>query len=204
MSDFLVSLWESVFTPGTTPTLLIATNATFGCLQVLLLILLFFTSSYHFLFLSIICGGLWGAINWFAAEVQAVKAQEEKGGSQKGGDAKGAEKRAGRGKSPEQGSDTETENEPMPPPPPPVATGVSTASSGAEKRKPPAKPMPPPAPAQSVPKPTDPPSTLDPRAANMGDSDLLKRRRSLGESSGYISTDSEWEKVSEGEGSGKN
>ena len=201
MSNFFVSLWESVFTPGPTPTLLIATNATFGCLQVVLLVLLFFTTSYHFLVLSVLCGGLWGAINWFAAELQAAKAQEDKDGGKKH-DVTGDAKRIVRGKSPEQGSDTETE-EHEPVPPPSVTTSVSTGGTGAERRKAPAKPMPPPAPAQSVPKPTGSPSLLDPRAPGMGDSDLLKRRRSLGESSGYISTDSEWEKVSEGEGSGK-
>ena len=31
------------------------------------------------------------------------------------------------------------------------------------------------------------------------DLEELRRRRSLGDSSGYVSTDSEWEKVSEGE-----
>ncbi|RMD43394.1 hypothetical protein DV735_g1709, partial [Chaetothyriales sp. CBS 134920] len=100
MSEFLISLWESVFTPGPTPTLLRATNATFASLQVLLLVLLITTYSYHFFILSLLSGGLWWAINCLPS-----------------------------------------------------------------------------------------------------DSDLQKRRKSLGDSSGYVSTDSEWEKVSENGGS---
>ncbi|RMZ82330.1 hypothetical protein DV738_g1745, partial [Chaetothyriales sp. CBS 135597] len=183
MSDFLISLWESVFTPGPTPTLLRATNATFASLQVLLLVLLVSTYSYHFLILSFLSGGLWWAINWR--------------------------------KSPEQGgSDTETEQDELSrssAPATAVATGARAAASAAdpklERRKPP-----PAAPAQSVPKPTDDSSSssspsatssslLKPQAASLlGDSDLLKRRKSLGDSSGYVSTDSEWEKVSENGG----
>jgi ER protein Pkr1 len=200
MSSFIVNLWESIFTPGPTPTLLIATNATFGCLQVLLLILLFFTSSYHFLILSVLCGGLWAAINWFASELAAAKTAEEKAKDTK--EAPLDVKRGVRGKSPEQGSDTETELDP------PIAaaatTSMETRAAGIERRKPSAPAPPKPAPAQSVPKPTASQSQLEPKAASsMGDSDLLKRPRSRGESSGYVSTDSEWEKVSEGEGSGK-
>ncbi|KAI0396099.1 ER protein Pkr1-domain-containing protein [Xylariaceae sp. FL0594] len=77
MADFVQQLWESIFTPGPTPTLLIATNATFAALQVLLFTLLIATYSVHFLALSILSGGLWWAINWFAAELSAAKAREE-------------------------------------------------------------------------------------------------------------------------------
>lgn len=77
MADFLSNLWASVFTPGTTPTLLVATNATFAALQVLLLALLAATYSIHFAILSVLCGGLWYSINWFATELSATKAQEE-------------------------------------------------------------------------------------------------------------------------------
>ena len=34
-SSFFEDLWESIFTPGPTPTLLIATNASFAALQLL-------------------------------------------------------------------------------------------------------------------------------------------------------------------------
>ena len=54
MASFMTSLWESIFTPGPTPTLLIATNASFGALQLLLLVLLFsYASQSHFVVLSI-------------------------------------------------------------------------------------------------------------------------------------------------------
>jgi hypothetical protein len=77
MADFLPNLWESVFVSGPTPTLLLATNATFALLQVVLVLLLAATYSIHFAILSVICGGLWWSINWFAAEVAAVRAEEE-------------------------------------------------------------------------------------------------------------------------------
>lgn len=76
MTDFIANLWESVFTPGTTPTLLIATNATFACLQLLLGALLIATYSIHFAILSFLCGGLWYSINWFAHELQQAQAKE--------------------------------------------------------------------------------------------------------------------------------
>jgi len=77
MAGFVEQLWESIFTPGPTPTLLIATNITFASLQVVLFVLLLATYSVHFVALSILSGGLWWAINWFAAELNAVKAREE-------------------------------------------------------------------------------------------------------------------------------
>lgn len=51
------------------------------------------------------------------------------------------------------------------------------------------KPVPNPAPKLS--------SSLDPSTAQPGGT--LRKRRSLGDSSDYVSTDSEWERVSEGE-----
>ncbi|KAI0889898.1 Pkr1-domain-containing protein [Annulohypoxylon maeteangense] len=76
MASFMQDLWESIFTPGTTPTLLVATNATFACLQLVLLLLLVATYSIHFIILSFLCGGLWWAINWFAAELRVAQAKE--------------------------------------------------------------------------------------------------------------------------------
>ena len=221
MTSFLTDLWESIFTPGPTPTLLIATNAAFGALQLLLLTLLLTTYSIHFFILSTICGGLWWAINWFATELQAAKAQE----------AADAAKAGNRQTSPDPtGSDTETETDSKPP----ITTGASTGHTepSLQKRKhaqpPRASPgqssMPPPtAPAAAAaappPQQTSAPllssativsttgsaSHLQPKApapaTGTGDSQNLggRRRRSLGDSSGYVSTDSEWEKVSEGE-----
>lgn len=77
MSSFFVDLWESIFTPGPTSTLLKATNISFAALQLVLFTLLLATHSIHFLVLSILCGGLWWSVNWFAAELAAHQAAEE-------------------------------------------------------------------------------------------------------------------------------
>ena len=158
MAAFLEDLWNSVFTPGPTPTLLVATNATFGALQFLLLALLAATRSVHFIVLSFLCAGLWYSINWFARELQA-----EQKTSTTEPDGKRRKER-----SPEPGSDTETEAAPEP---------AKMSSSALESQE-----------ESSV--------HLRPRPVVADDG---KRRRSLGDSSGYVSTDSEWEKVSEGD-----
>ena len=77
-SSFFEDLWESIFTPGPTPTLLIATNASFAALQLLFFALFIGTYSIHFVILSFLTGGLWYGINWFAKEIRiAQKAEEE-------------------------------------------------------------------------------------------------------------------------------
>ncbi|KAF3922105.1 hypothetical protein ABW20_dc0110030 [Dactylellina cionopaga] len=70
-------LFRAIFTPGAPPALLIATNVSFACLQLTLLGMLFITGSYHFFFLSIMCVGVWGGINWFVREVEALKRVED-------------------------------------------------------------------------------------------------------------------------------
>jgi hypothetical protein len=77
MASFFEELWESIFTPGPTPTLLVATNVTFAALQVVLAVMLYATFSVHFIVLSVLCGGLWAAINWFARELMVHQLQEE-------------------------------------------------------------------------------------------------------------------------------
>ncbi|KAK0905675.1 SMK killer toxin resistance protein [Friedmanniomyces endolithicus] len=77
MGDFLESLWGSVFAPGPTPTLLIATNVTFATLQAVHLALLIGTYSIHFAILSVLCCGLWCSINWFANELRQAQGIEE-------------------------------------------------------------------------------------------------------------------------------
>ncbi|KAI2636200.1 ER protein Pkr1-domain-containing protein [Xylaria nigripes] len=77
MAGFIEQLWDSIFTPGPTPSLLIATNVTFACLQLVLFVLLIVTYSVHFVVLSFLSAGLWWAINWFATELNAAKAKEE-------------------------------------------------------------------------------------------------------------------------------
>lgn len=81
MSSFVMDLWESIFTPGPTPTILIATNVSFGALQVVLFALLLATSSVHFAALSVLCAGLWWAINWFARELAMAQARDADDGS---------------------------------------------------------------------------------------------------------------------------
>lgn len=231
MATFMTNLWESVFTPGPTPTLLIATNATFGSLQVLLLILLLTTSSIHFAILSVLCAGLWYSINWFAREVQAAKAAEE---AAAGPTEDQQSPNDTRQTSPDPtGSDTETEIDPIVT----TATGSNptrtTAAPAQQRRKPPPPqpgqaPMPPPTSAASsvarspevtskpaAPRPAQVPTTKQiaqhlspnppPTSATGvdGSQDVSgsgRRRPSMGDSSGYVSTDSEWEKVSDQEG----
>jgi hypothetical protein len=77
MSKFFTDLLNSIFTPGPTPSLVVATNVSFACLQLVLLLLLIATYSVHFLVLSFLSAGLWWAINWFVAELAAAGAAEE-------------------------------------------------------------------------------------------------------------------------------
>lgn len=77
MSNFLTSLFESIFTPGPTHTLLVATNVSFACLQVTLLALLIATYSIHFAVLSFLSAGLWWSINWFVSELRTAQAAED-------------------------------------------------------------------------------------------------------------------------------
>lgn len=76
MSKFVTELFESIFTPGPTHTLLVATNIAFAFLQLTLLLLLIATYSIHFLILSFLSAGLWWAINWFVVELRVAEALE--------------------------------------------------------------------------------------------------------------------------------
>lgn len=76
MAQFITDIWESVFTPGTNQSVVVATYASFAALQATLLALLVATRSWHFVFLSIICACLWAAIAWFVNELEAVKRAE--------------------------------------------------------------------------------------------------------------------------------
>jgi hypothetical protein len=147
MSQFLTELFTSIFTPGPTPSLIVATNASFACLQVVLLILLITTYSIHFLVLSFLSAGLWWAINWFVAELTAAQAAEE------------AKKSAGIGDLPP-GDDSDTEAE----------TVIETTSVSGSKE------------VEVV----DKHGELKPRGSPYG-------------SKSEISTEDEWEKVSENE-----
>lgn len=78
VATFFTDLMNSIFVPGPTQSLIVATNASFACLQVVLLVLLIATYSIHFLILSFLCGGLWWSINWFVAELGIAREAEEK------------------------------------------------------------------------------------------------------------------------------
>ncbi|KAL8975032.1 MAG: hypothetical protein Q9197_000728 [Variospora fuerteventurae] len=77
MASFLTDLFTSIFTPGPTQSLLVATNVSFAALQLVLLILLVLTYSVHFLVLSVLCAGLWWSINWFAVELEVARQKEK-------------------------------------------------------------------------------------------------------------------------------
>ena len=164
MGFFLEDLWSSIFTPGPTPTLLVATNVTFAALQLLLFALLLATYSIHFFILSFLSGALWWSINWFAAELRAVQAQEakkEKEGKKAHADDKPRSGDAMRTPGAlDTESDTETEEQRQETP---LPTGHATAAS----------------------------ATLQ-----LPEEQGARKRHSVsGASSGYGSTDSEWEKV---------
>lgn len=166
MASFMEELWSSIFTPGPTPTLLVATNVTFAALQLVFFGLLLATSSLHFVALSLISAGLWYSINWFAHEVRiaqdAQNAEKEKAEADTADRKKESEDKAS---SPGPGAgdaDSETETESITR----GKTGRSATTTGSAS------------------------SRLQP-----GEQDPRKRVSSGGDSSGYGSTDSEWEKV---------
>lgn len=136
MASFLTDLWESIFTPGPTPSILVATNASFAALQVILLALLVATYSVHFVVLSVLCAGLWVSINWFAKEVlaaqeeQARKAKELEGTGGGGGGGGGASG----GKQETEDSDTEVEGV-SPPRKPRTAAGAEVREAIGELKQ---------------------------------------------------------------------
>ncbi|KAJ5934789.1 ER membrane protein (Pkr1) [Penicillium verhagenii] len=158
MASFVEELWSSVFTPGPTPTLLIATNASFAALQLVFFALLLATYSIHFVVLSFLSAGLWYSINWFAREVSAVqRAQEAEKKAQAEAETTGSERK----KDSVDSADSETETESLAGQKP---TAVTTGSAVSARLQ---------------------PTEEDPK----------KRISAGGDSSGYGSTDSEWEKV---------
>ncbi|KAE8323693.1 ER protein Pkr1-domain-containing protein [Aspergillus sergii] len=178
MGSFVEDLWASVFTPGPTPTLLVAANATFAALQLVLFLLLLATYSIHFVVLSVLSASLWWSINWFAQELAAVQAQEaekEKTESKEllteeddNDKRKSEASRKTPGALDSTESDTETESL--------MERKISAVSAAAP-------------PSTTAATTTD---TLQPPEQQGG---IRKRPSMSGESSGYVSTDSEWEKV---------
>jgi len=109
MSAFFEDLFQSIFIPGATPTLVVAANASFGALQVVLLGLLVATYSIHFLILSVLCGGLWFSINWFVRELQASKEEELASEKKSGGGKEGRERDGLRQGADDSGTETEAD-----------------------------------------------------------------------------------------------
>lgn len=198
MASFFEQLWESIFTPGPTPTLLVATNASFAALQLLLFAMLLATYSIHFIILSLLCGGLWWSINWFAAEIRAAQEKEEeakrirearRGAKEKGDD--------GDGEAMDSGDDTEVETEveqrqvPQPKPKQPRAEAQSTVLVDRPQGSPLSSPPPPPVKAGA--------STTTGATTGLAvpADETTKRRKGMAESTGDLSTDSEWDKLSE-------
>lgn len=154
MAAFLTNLFSSIFTPGPTPTLIVATNVSFAALQIVLLVLLFLTYSIHFVVLSFLSAGLWWAINWFVKELQAANEKEKEAKRLR-------DMRRDRDERDNEDSGTETEP-------------IETPSKRVEEK-------------QNI------KTELKPETAE----NELRKRRSLGEGSGDLSTDSEWDKVEE-------
>ncbi|KAI4185909.1 MAG: hypothetical protein L6R41_003846 [Letrouitia leprolyta] len=151
MASFLTELFTSIFTPGPTHSLLVATNVSFAALQVIFSVLLLLTYSVHFIVLSVLCAGLWWSINWFAAELETAKQKEKE--QQARTSVEGQQWRNERN-----GEDSDTETE-----------GADVHTTTAAKLVPPSY-----------------------------DADTnIRKRRSLGSSTGDLSTDSEWDKVEE-------
>lgn len=64
MASFVSDLWESVFTPGVTPSLLKATYGAFIMLIAVLSVLLFFTRNIHVMALLIVSFCLIASLMW--------------------------------------------------------------------------------------------------------------------------------------------
>ncbi|KAJ8143865.1 hypothetical protein OY671_003029 [Metschnikowia pulcherrima] len=74
--SFFVELWESVFTPGTSPALMKATHASFIMLLLSLLFLIFYSGSIHFINLFVIASCLYAAVIWFVNELKNIKLKD--------------------------------------------------------------------------------------------------------------------------------
>lgn len=71
--SFFVSLWQSIFEPGTSPQLIIATHVSFTALLLSLIWLIFSTGIIHFYILFVIATFLWITVIWFIQELKQVK-----------------------------------------------------------------------------------------------------------------------------------
>jgi cytoskeletal protein RodZ len=79
MIGFVEDLWQSVFTPGATPTLILTTHATFALLVTTLTVFAFLTKSIHIINLLVLSILLWGTLTWFIAELKKTDALKSNG-----------------------------------------------------------------------------------------------------------------------------
>ncbi|KAF1956736.1 Pkr1-domain-containing protein [Byssothecium circinans] len=221
VATFFENLFNSIFTPGPTPTLLVATNATFAALQLLFFALLIATYSIHFVILSALTAGLWWAINWFAAEIREAQAKEEEAKrireAKKGRSGGGREEAGEDGDAEGEGDDTEVEPEldvkkrekeekatlkpgPKPRAPRPGMQSTVFVEKPSEEEYPGVGRGREATPIQTTSRPVGATTTgASTKLAPLVD-DAVKKRRSMGESTGELSTDSEWEKLSQDSG----
>ena len=137
------------------------------------------TRSLHFVALSCICGGLWWSINWFAAELKAAQGVEEEARRLR---RDGKEGNDGEG---DQGEEQEE----------------TAASAATLKQKPKEKRVR--MESQSTVFVDRPEESAEGASSSLApvEEEVSKRRGTgMGESTGDLSTDSEWEKLSEEEG----
>ncbi|CAK7214464.1 SMK killer toxin resistance protein [Sporothrix curviconia] len=193
MSKFFEELWESIFTPGPTPTLLIATNVTFAVLQVVLFILLVATYSVHFVVLSLLSAGLWWAINWFARELKvAQQLQEEAEEEQKRKDRRRAVVAAATAAPAETDSETEVEGTPAPETASARTTGACSSSRGEARQRTAAQ-------TQAQTQTNEGLAAQPPAQASHASQASHGSSQHLSSSRSGVSTEDEWEKVSENE-----
>ncbi|QLQ78094.1 hypothetical protein HG537_0A03410 [Torulaspora globosa] len=86
MTSFFVALWESIFQPGTTPQLVVATHVSFIALLTTLVWQIYATNgNFHFYALFFIALCLWVSVMWFIRELKSVdlKNNEQLEGSSK-------------------------------------------------------------------------------------------------------------------------
>lgn len=74
--SFFQDLWQSIFEPGTSPQLLIATHLSFASLILVLAWLSYATRNVHFFALLAIASILWGLVTWFVNELQQANLRD--------------------------------------------------------------------------------------------------------------------------------
>lgn len=74
---FVTELWKSVFEPGTTPALVLATHVSFCLLVVSLVVFAWLSKSIHLVNLLVLAVVLWALVTWFIRELEALKQKEK-------------------------------------------------------------------------------------------------------------------------------